>query len=230
MIFSDCADGCAAAQLTLTFLIFFTTIFVLGFVAEPLIAVCMDPWGSIFGMFSFFNWDPTGYYESDYRGYPQEEHDKSWATHFTMGFASLGLLSMAKTMLTSPIQIWIRRSGRRGGTSGRDRLSNLSWLMILVGAATFVYVRSPGSGWSQLTSGRACGRWCVFGAGEPWKRQAEGCWTWRARMKMMTMTIDDCLGTVRSPPNESYALLQDLPVRWYPQPTEIAGPKSVQQP
>jgi hypothetical protein len=143
MAFLACADACAAAQLILTFLIFLITIFILGFVAEPVIAVCMDPWGSIFGMFSFFNWDPTGYYEPDYPGHPQEEFDKSWATHFTMGFASLGLLSMVKTMLTSPIQIWFRRSGRRGGASGRDRLSNLSWLMIIIGAATFVYVSEP---------------------------------------------------------------------------------------
>ena len=174
----------------MTFLIFFVTIFILGFVAEPLIAVCMDPWGSIFGMFSFFNWDPTGYYEPDYRGYPQEEHDKSWATHFTLGFASLGLLSMAKTMLTSPIQIWFRRSGRRGGASGRDRLSNLSWLMILIGAATFVYVRTLGGRCIELTSDRASGRSCASGAGERWKRRAEGCWTWQATTKM-TKTTDD---------------------------------------
>jgi hypothetical protein len=138
----DSADDHVAAQLILTFLIFFATIFVLGFVAEPLIAVCMDPWGSIFGLFNFFSWEPTWADDIGYRDYVQEDHDKSWTTHFTMGFASLGLLSMAKTMLTSPVQIWFRRSGRRGPASGRDRLSNLSWLMILIGAATFIYVRS----------------------------------------------------------------------------------------
>ena len=87
----------------------------MGFIAEPLIAVCMDPWGSIFGMFSFFSWEPTWADDVGYRDYVQEEYDKSWATHFTLGFASLGLLSMAKTMLTSPVQFWIRRSGRGAG-------------------------------------------------------------------------------------------------------------------
>jgi hypothetical protein len=136
--FLEFPDACAAAQLALTFLIFLTTIFILGFIADPVIALCMDPWGSIF---SIFNWGSRLGDDSDYYGFDRVENDKSWATHFTMGFASLGMLSVAKTMLTSPIQIWIRSSGRRG-TTGRDRLSNLSWMMILIGAATFVYVRS----------------------------------------------------------------------------------------
>jgi hypothetical protein len=82
-----------------------------------------------------------GYYEPIYLF--EEDEPSGWLEHFTKGFASLGLASFFKAMLASPIQFWFRSSGYGGragrGNTGRDRLSNTTWLLILIGATTFIY-------------------------------------------------------------------------------------------
>lgn len=63
-----------------------------------------------------------------------------WGEHFMKGFASLGLMSFLKTVFASPVQIFFRSSGNRNRNQGRDRLNSITWIMVLVGAATFLYV------------------------------------------------------------------------------------------
>jgi hypothetical protein len=63
-------------------------------------------------------------------------------------------------MLASPIQFWYRNSGFRGrgraGTTGRDRLGNTTWLLIIIGALTFMYTVWKGvRSWSRRTLEKA---------------------------------------------------------------------------
>ena len=129
--------GSVAAQIVLTLLVMATAVFLLGFVADPIINFCLDPYGVL------FSWG-----DSDDRYYPEDEYDdgdedSTWLVHFTKGFASLGLLSFFKVLFSSPMQFFYRQTigggDGRGGT-GRDRLSNMTWMLIVIGAASFVYV------------------------------------------------------------------------------------------
>ncbi len=78
------------------------------------------------------------------------DDESSWTIHFLKGLASLGLLSFIKVLLAmSPWQWWnlrssglIRGSGRVG-SSGRDRLASISWIVVLIGIGTFIWVSVP---------------------------------------------------------------------------------------
>ncbi|EON64755.1 hypothetical protein W97_03988 [Coniosporium apollinis CBS 100218] len=124
----------AAAQITLTITLFVLATFLLGFVADPIINIYLDPYEHLI---------PIGG-SSDSR-YAEPEDPASWFEHFLKGFASLGLLSFLKVLLASPWRWWnIRVSGGMGGggragNTGRDRLANISWVVVLIGVGTFLY-------------------------------------------------------------------------------------------
>ncbi|KAK3072950.1 hypothetical protein LTR53_005861 [Teratosphaeriaceae sp. CCFEE 6253] len=128
------------AQLALTFLILIVGMFVLGFVADPIINLYLDPVSTIATAGG-----PTGSLLFD-------DEPASWTEHFIKGLASLGLLGFAKFLLTLSPWHWfnmrgtgvmgVHRSGGGGGGmggSGRDRLQGLNWLAIVVGVATVMY-------------------------------------------------------------------------------------------
>lgn len=61
------------------------------------------------------------------------------------GLASLGVLSFIKVIFAlSPWHWWNLRStgivGGGRGTTGRDRISSISWVVVLIGAMTFLWV------------------------------------------------------------------------------------------
>jgi hypothetical protein len=95
----------------------------------------LDPYGNIFNLFNIFSSHRPTYFPDD------DLDDGTWSQHFTKGFASLGLLGVIKFMLTSPFQVWFRQApgGGRGAT-GRDRIQTATWILILMGAATAVWV------------------------------------------------------------------------------------------
>jgi len=76
-----------------------------------------------------------------------DDDESSWTEHFLKGFASLGLLGFVKVFFTlSPWQWWNLRSsgfmsgsGGRAGATGRDRLANISWLVVVLGVCTVLY-------------------------------------------------------------------------------------------
>jgi hypothetical protein len=106
--------------------------FALGFVADPIIDFCLEP--SFYGL--FFGSGRTTRYDV----LPQEDQS-GWSEHFMKGFASLGLMSFLKTLVSSPVQLFFRSStGGRNRNTGRDRLSGMTWIMVLVGVTTFLYV------------------------------------------------------------------------------------------
>lgn len=63
-----------------------------------------------------------------------------WIEHFTKGVAGLGLMSFLKFMISSPVNFFLRQGGVGGRQTGRDRLNTITWIMIAVGVATFLYV------------------------------------------------------------------------------------------
>lgn len=123
-------------QVLVTIAILLTTIFVFGFVADPIINLYLDPYDTITSI-------PSGgpapiHFEDD---------EGSWAEHFLKGLASLGLLGFVKVFFAmSPWHWWnLRQSGMLGGgirrgNTGRERLENISWSLVLIGLVTFLYV------------------------------------------------------------------------------------------
>lgn len=121
----------------LTLAIFFVTVFVLGFIGDFIINLYLDPYDVITSI-------PLGSSDDSAPFYLLEEEDATWIEHFIKGFASLGLLGFAKVMLANPWNWWnVRRyggGGGRAGTTGRDRLANVSMLAVAVGIFTVIFV------------------------------------------------------------------------------------------
>jgi len=131
----------------LTLGILLTVVFILGFFADPIINFALDPYGSLlpgFSSFSFSSWgSSSNSFYDEYIPIPPKggKHARSgWIEHFLKGFASLGLVSFLKFMFTSPVQFLFRSSGVGGRQTGRDRLNTLTWMMIVIGVATFLWV------------------------------------------------------------------------------------------
>lgn len=110
--------------------------FTLGFVADPIIDFCLDP--SFLGLTSI-----TGNTRYDISDILPTEDVSGWGEHFMKGFASLGLMSLLKTLFASPVQFFFRSTGNRNRNQGRERLGYITWIMVAVGVATFLYVSLP---------------------------------------------------------------------------------------
>ncbi|KAK8247257.1 hypothetical protein HDK90DRAFT_37293 [Phyllosticta capitalensis] len=129
----------SAAQVILTLAIFLVAIFLLGFIADPIINLYENPYATI-----FFGTDYDSYSTAS-EDFPVEDFIEGWPLHFIKGFMSLGLLSFLKFLLTNPLRLFQPRivvhSGRniRTGNTGRDRLANISWLAVAIGIVTFLY-------------------------------------------------------------------------------------------
>lgn len=125
-------------QILLTLSILFLTIFILGFIADPIINLYLDPLDTITSLGS-----STDYYYED----EDVTWAEAWAEHILKGLTSLGLLGAVKAFLAmSPWQWWnlrsvgvIGRGGARAGT-GRNRMENMSWSLVVIGVMTFLYV------------------------------------------------------------------------------------------
>lgn len=127
-------------SLMMTLAILFVTVFILGFVADPILGLWLDPVGTITDSIipgaRFAEEDIIDLGEAD-----------SWFEHLLKGVFSLGLLGFVKAFLAmSPWQWWnLRTSGivsggaRRAGT-GRQRMENINLTLVLIGVLTFLYV------------------------------------------------------------------------------------------
>lgn len=122
-----------ATQFTLTLGILILTVFLLGFIADPIINLYVDPVDTIYH---------TEYWESSLgREIRTDGTRASWFEHFAKGFTSLGVLSLIKTVLGSlPWQLWMRNSALNGRNTGRNRAASISWVMIVLGVITFLMV------------------------------------------------------------------------------------------
>ena len=125
-----------AAQIVLTFGILLLTVFLLGFIADPIINLYVDPIDTILGADS---------YEPDVMiDVPLDDSEnKTWTEHFLKGLASLGILSFIKAIVAmSPWNFLnIRGSGLVGGRrTGRSRVASISWMVVLLGVMSFLWV------------------------------------------------------------------------------------------
>lgn len=127
----------------ITNLILWITVFLLGFIADPILNLWIDPVGTIADTVT------SGHIHIDDDDLSEMTHLR-WPLHFLKGFFSLGLLGFMKLFFVmSPWQWWNLRSGttgiiggggrRRAGT-GRDRVENVNLALVLIGVATFLYV------------------------------------------------------------------------------------------
>jgi len=126
-----------ATRAALTLLVFVFTIFLLGFLGDPILNILADPVGmladTVIDRFDDLEPLPEFHFDNEQPG---------WLDHFLKGFLSLGLLGFLKTLFAmSPFYWWNLRTGlggrgrRRGG---RDRLENINLAFIIVGAFTFL--------------------------------------------------------------------------------------------
>lgn len=126
------------AQITLTVLVFITSLFILGFIADPILDLWFDPVGSIADTVSSVVMDPDAVRPTLY------QEPTTWLEHFSKGFFSLGLIGALKSFIAMGPWHWINfragglfGSGRRGGT-GRNRMESFNLLFVAIGAFTFM--------------------------------------------------------------------------------------------
>lgn len=116
----------------------------LGFIADPIIDLYFDPVSAIASVMPMSGQDAM-YEETSSTSIGEDA--LSWMEHFLKGFASLGLIGSAKYLFFNNPWWNLRHSGlfggnggRRAGQTGRDRISNLSWMMVIFGIITFIVV------------------------------------------------------------------------------------------
>lgn len=134
----------------LTLLAFVLAIFLLGFIADPLIDLWLDPAGMIVDTFNELgDTDAGDDILENLAGilYPHNAEDgdaggaAGWIEHFLKGFFSLGIVGVVKTFLAvSPFTWWNIRGRVRRRAGGRARIEGFGWMFVLVGAFTFLGV------------------------------------------------------------------------------------------
>lgn len=131
-------------SLLLTFFICITTVFLLGFIADPILDLWFDPVGTIADKVTSSGSAADEEWAAILEKMKAEE---SWLEHFLKGLFSFGLLGFVKAFLAmTPWQWWnLRTSGVIGGTgrrlgTGRDRMENMNLALVLIGVVTFFWV------------------------------------------------------------------------------------------
>ncbi|KAL1855800.1 hypothetical protein Daus18300_010975 [Diaporthe australafricana] len=108
-------------------------LFILGFVADPIINIWIDPAGAVVdvvkGGFDGFE---------EILDYMPDDEPNTWFTHFSKGLLSLGLVGLVKVFFGLGPLHWfnMRGGGRRG--RGRDRLENAVWKGVSAACARYL--------------------------------------------------------------------------------------------
>jgi len=126
------------ARMLLTILIVILLMFLLGFIADPIINLYVDP---VETMATQRFWSPV-----TVDNISEEAKDSWWIQHFMKGFVSIGVVGFLKAvLLANPWQFWnLRHSGllgggARAGNTGRDRAVNISWIAVVIGVSSALY-------------------------------------------------------------------------------------------
>ncbi|RCI12510.1 hypothetical protein L249_0356 [Ophiocordyceps polyrhachis-furcata BCC 54312] len=126
------------AQVALTLVVVVVGLFILGFIADPILDLWFDPVGTIS--------DTVTSVVSDIEAMKPRlnEPSESWTEHFLKGFFSLGFVGFLKSLVAMGPWQWMNLrtsgllgSGRRRGT-GRARMDNFNLVFVLIGAFTFL--------------------------------------------------------------------------------------------
>ncbi|ETN44878.1 uncharacterized protein HMPREF1541_09753 [Cyphellophora europaea CBS 101466] len=112
-------------------------VFFLGFVADPIINLYIDPYDTIVGNEPYWSEVDVATSNGSISG---------WCLHFLKGVISMGLVGFLKTALLNPFNFLSPRgigfgSYRRSGTTttGRDRAVNVSWIAVAIGIMSAFY-------------------------------------------------------------------------------------------
>lgn len=141
----------AALRAGLTILVMVVSVFILGFIADPIINYLSDPMSSLTGLI-LYELD----FDLDAAAPPLPVEDiapNGWVGHFIKGFLSLGILGFAKSMLAMSPVSWFnlrgrrRRGGRRGGG-----IDSINWAVVVIGVLTFLFVSPTVGGGYYLTA------------------------------------------------------------------------------
>jgi hypothetical protein len=122
----------------LTIGMMFIFMFLLGFIADPIINLYVDPYDTIVG-------NEPAWSEVDVA--TANGNISGWGLHFIKGLISMGLVGFLKTALLNPFNFFnLRGSGfvsyRRANTTtttGRDRAVNVSWIAVAIGIMSAFY-------------------------------------------------------------------------------------------
>jgi hypothetical protein len=167
--------GWAGAQIALTALILILVIFFLGFVADPIIGLYVDPW-------SYMPWN------SHSMPLFEDDEPSTWYEHFAKGFASMGVLGFLKVLVANPFSYFRFGGSGRGRNTGRDRVEQVSWIIIVFGVGTFLAVSAnPGTDEEALlTQNRRSTKEFAFGVVAHSNELANESWTSRTTTTMTT--------------------------------------------
>ncbi|KAJ6260315.1 E3 ubiquitin-protein ligase [Drechslerella dactyloides] len=147
----------AAVQIGITALIFLITVYVLGFIADPIINLYINPWYAVdggnfsFSVNGFTVYGPTMRSRAAPNPVAAQAQGKvGLLEHMVRGMSALGLIGFAKLLVFS--HNWLRyifggAPGVAQRQNGRDRLGQLSWIIIIWGVVNFLifvwgYVRN----------------------------------------------------------------------------------------
>ncbi|RMD43637.1 hypothetical protein DV735_g1491, partial [Chaetothyriales sp. CBS 134920] len=107
--------------------------FFLGFVADPVVDLYLNPYDTLVG--HDYYWNEPEMYEVD-----EEEAVSAWSVHFLKGMISMGVVGLLKTALMNPVHWWNFRisswssaRGRGRMMTGQSRTANISWIAVLIG-------------------------------------------------------------------------------------------------
>lgn len=122
----------------LTVLVMILVMFLLGFIADPILNIYTDPYDTLMRQEDL--WERVEVNQAKVNG-------SGWGQHFIKGLISMGVLSFFRSMVLNPFH-WInlRNTGFFGGrssgrsTTGRDRALNVSWVMVAFGVVTAFYL------------------------------------------------------------------------------------------
>lgn len=127
----------------------------MGFVADPIINLYVDP-------LSIISSNPLSKVTTKLDPIFTDDDVPTWTEHFVKGLASLGLLGFVKVIFALSPWHWmnVRSSGimrtTQTGNTGRDRLANVSWIVVVIGVGTFLWAVYKGvRAWSRRTLEKA---------------------------------------------------------------------------
>lgn len=123
----------SASVLTLVFM--FVLMFVLGFVADPILHLYIDPYDALLG-------DQNMWEEVEVQ--TATGAVSSWTQHLAKGFISMGLVGFLKTMLLNPwnwlnLRHYLGMAGTRTTATGRERVNNIGWVAVVIGIVSAFY-------------------------------------------------------------------------------------------
>ncbi|KAF3189356.1 hypothetical protein TWF225_003087 [Orbilia oligospora] len=142
---------------SITALILLITVYILGFVADPIINLYINPWYAVdggsfsFTINGFTVYGPALHNTPRSPPIPRSAVGVGIVEHMVRGLSALGLIGFGKVLIFS--HHWIRYvfggPGVRRG-DGRDRMGQLSWIIIIWGVVNFlIFVWGYVRGWTK---------------------------------------------------------------------------------